>query len=228
MFLGHIAVGLAAKRMAPRTSLGTLAVAVEFADLLWPIFLLLEWEQVRIVPGITAVTPLDFISYPISHSLLADIGWASLFAGLYLIVKGYRKGALVIWICVMSHWVLDAISHRPDMPIYPGGRLFIGLGLWNSLPGTLLVEGAMFASGVAIYLRNTRARDKTGVVAFWSLMITLIVIYLANIFGPPPPNLNALKITALCGWVFVPWFYWIDRHRSAVAGAGVNTLPGMV
>ena len=74
MFIGHIAVGLAAKRVAPRTSLGTLAVAVEFADLLWPIFLLLGWEQVRIVPGMTVVTPLDFVSYPISHSLLADIG----------------------------------------------------------------------------------------------------------------------------------------------------------
>ncbi len=87
MFIGHIAVGLAAKRAAPKTSLGTLAVAVEFTDLLWPIFLLLGWEQVRIVPGVTVVTPLDFVSYPISHSLLADIGWASLFAGLYLILK---------------------------------------------------------------------------------------------------------------------------------------------
>jgi len=141
MFIGHIAVGLAAKRVAPRTSLGTLAVAVEFSDLLWPIFLLLGWEQVRIAPRITVVTPLDFVSYPISHSLLADIGWASLFVGLYLIVKRYPKGAFVIWGCVMSHWILDVISHRPDMPLYPGGRVFIGLGLWNSLPATLLIEG---------------------------------------------------------------------------------------
>jgi hypothetical protein len=202
-------------------------VAVEFADLLWPIFLLLGWEQVRIVPGITVATPLEFVSYPLSHSLLADLGWASLFAGLYLIVKGYRRGALAIWTCVMSHWILDAISHQPDMPLYPGGRVFIGLGLWNSLPGTLLLEGAIFGAGVAIYLRSTCAKDETGVVAFWSLIITLIVFYFANIFGPPPPNLTALKIAALCGWVFVPWFYWIDRHRPAVSSAGVHTVAGL-
>ncbi len=217
MFIGHIAVALAAKKAAPKASLGTLAVAVEFTDLLWPIFLLLGWEQVRIVPGMTVVTPLDFVSYPISHSLLADIGWASLLGGLYLIRKHYLKGALVIWACVMSHWILDAISHRPDMPLYPAGRVFVGLGLWNSLPATLLVEGAMFVAGVAIYLRSTRAKDKTGVIAFRVLIIVLVIFYLANVLGPPPPSLKALKIGALCGWLFVPWFYWIDRHRSAIS-----------
>jgi hypothetical protein len=217
MFIGHIAVGLAAKRVVTRTPLGTLALSVQFADLLWPIFLLLGWEQVRIVPGMTAVTPLDFVSYPISHSLLADIGWASLLAGLYLTLKRSPKGAFVIWACVMSHWLLDAISHRFDMPLFPGGRVFIGLGLWNSLPATLLVEGAMFAVGVAIHLRSSRARDKTGVVAFWVLIVVLAISCLANVLGPPPPSLKALKIAALCGWLFVPWVYWIDRHRPAIA-----------
>jgi hypothetical protein len=223
MFIGHIAVALAAKRAAPRASLGTLAVAVEFTDLLWPIFLLLGWEQVRIVPGMTVVTALDFVSYPISHSLLADIGWASLLAGLYSIRKHYLKGAFVIWACVMSHWILDAISHRPDMPLYPAGRVFVGLGLWNSLPATLLVEGAMFVAGVAIYLRSTRAKDKTGVIAFRVLIIVFVILYLANVLGPPPPSLEALKIGALCGWLFVPWFYWIDRHRPAISIAESDT-----
>jgi hypothetical protein len=223
MFIGHIAVGLAAKRVAPRTSLGTLAVAVQFADLLWPIFLLLGWEQVRIVPHMTVVTPLDFVSYPISHSLLADIGWASLFAGLYLTIKRYPKGAFVIWACVMSHWILDVISHRPDMPLYPGGRVFIGLGLWNSLPATLLIEGAMFVAGVAIYLRSTRAKDKTGVLSFWALIIVFVIFYFGILFGPPPPSLKVLKITAFGGWLFVPWFYWIDRHRAAISIAESGT-----
>jgi hypothetical protein len=217
MFIGHIAVAFAAKQVAPRTSLGTLAVAVDFTDLLWPIFLLLGWEQVRIVPGMTVVTPLDFISYPISHSLLADIGWASLLVGLYLIRKRIRKDALVIWACVMSHWILDAISHRPDLPLYPGGGVFVGLGLWNSLPGTLLVEGAMFAAGVAMYLMSTRAKDRTGVIAFWALITVFVILYLANVLGPPPPSLKALKIGALGAWLFVPWFYWIDRHRPAIS-----------
>jgi len=198
-------------------------VAVQFADLLWPIFLLLGWEQVRIVPRVTAVTPLDFVSYPISHSLLADIGWASLFAGLYLIVKRYPRGAFVIWACVMSHWILDVISHRPDMPLYPRGRTFIGLGLWNSLPATLLIEGAMFVAGVAIYLSSTRAKDKTGVLSFWALIIVFVILYLGTLLGPPPPSLKALKIMALGGWLFVPWFYWIDRHRPTISIAECGT-----
>jgi hypothetical protein len=217
MFIGHIAVGLAAKKAAPRTSLGTLAVAAVFADLLWPVFLLLGWERVLIVPGMTRVTPLDFVFYPISHSLLADIGWASLFAGLYLIFTRYRKGALVVWCCVMSHWVLDVVSHRPDMPLYPGGRTFLGWGLWNSLPATLIVEGAMFAAGVVIYRKTTRAKDRTGVSAFVALIAVFLMLYLGNLFGPPPPSLRALKATALCSWLFVPWFYWIDRHRPVVS-----------
>jgi len=219
MFIGHIAVALAAKGAAPKTSLGTLAVAVEFTDLLWPVFLVLGWEQVRIVPGMTAVTPLDFVSYPISHSLLADIGWASLFAGLYLILKRSPKGAFVIWACVMSHWILDAISHRPDLPLYPGGGALIGLGLWNSLPATLLLEGAMFVAGVAIYLRSTRAKDKTGVIAFRTLIIVFVILYLVNVLGPPPPSLTAVKFGALCAWLFIPWFYWIDRHRPIASRA---------
>jgi len=226
MFIGHIAIALAAKRSAPRTSLGTLAIAAEFTDLLWPIFLLLGWEQVRIAPGITAVTPLDFVSYPISHSLLADLGWASLLAGVYMIRRRYLKGAVVLWACVMSHWVLDAISHQPDLPLYPGGSILVGLGLWDSLLATLLVEGAMFVGGVAIYLRSTRAKDKTGVFAFRTLVLAFIFFYLANVLGPPPPSVKALEIGALCTWLFVPWFYWIDRHRPAVSHVETVTTSG--
>jgi membrane-bound metal-dependent hydrolase YbcI (DUF457 family) len=95
---------------------------------------------VRIEPGNTAFTPLNFISYPISHSLLAAIGWATLFALLYYAVKRYRAGAVLIWIGVVSHWVLDFVVHRPDLPLYPGGPR-LGLGLWNSILATVIVEG---------------------------------------------------------------------------------------
>src|SRR3974377_2065334 len=128
MFIGRYAVAIGAKKIAPKTSLGTLLAAAAFIDLLWPVFLLLGWERVRIAPGITAFTPLDFESYPISHSLLTCLGWALLFGGAYWAIKRYPRGALVVATLVVSHWILDAIAHRPDMPLTPFDAKRVGLG----------------------------------------------------------------------------------------------------
>jgi hypothetical protein len=225
MFIGHFGVALAAKRVAPRTSLGTLVMTAQFADLLWPVFLLLGLERVAIAPGITAVTPLDFISYPLSHSLLADFGWASLFAGIYKMVKCDSRGALCLWFVLMSHWLLDALTHRPDLPLYPGGSISVGLGLWNSRAGTLLVEGAIFALGAVVYGSTTRPRDRAGIYAFWSFIALLVLMYLANLFGPPPPGVKAIALAGLGLWVFVAWAYWLDRHRQVrpQSFGGMNT-----
>ena len=215
MFIGHYAVALALKRFAPRTSLGALIAAASLLDLLWPIFILLGWEQVRIEPGNTAFTPLDFISYPISHSLVAACGWATLFALLYYLVTRYGRGALLIWVGVVSHWVLDWISHRPDMPLYPNGPRF-GLGLWNSVTATVIVEGVMFAIGVWIYLRVTRAKDGIGKWGLLAFMATVCAVYAANIFSPPPPSVRLLGIGALAlSSILILWAWWADRHREA-------------
>lgn len=213
MFIGHVAVALGAKKAAPKTSLGTLLLAAQLPDLLWPLFLMLGWERVQIVPGITAVSPLDFISYPLTHSLLADFGWGLLFGGLYLVFKKDRSGAFVLWACVMSHWLLDFISHRPDLPLYPGSRL-VGLGLWNSVSATLLVEGGLFVIGAMIYSRTTYARDKVGRYSYKTFVALLVLIYLAALIGPPPPSVNAIEWAGVSGWLFLAWAYWIDDHRT--------------
>ena len=215
MFIGHFGVALAAKKIAPRTSLGTLVMAAQFVDLLWPLFLLLGLDRVIIAPGTTAVTPLDFISYPFSHSLLADIGWACLFAGLYKIVKQDARGAVCLWFVVMSHWILDAISHRPDLPLYPGSSTYLGLGLWNSRFWTILIEGAIFLFAAKLYARTTRPRDLIGTWAFRTFIAVLALVYLLNFFGPPPPSVKAVEFSALGMWLFVVWAYWLDRHRVA-------------
>ena len=144
MFIGHIAVGLAAKRLTPKTSLGTLLISVQCLDLVWPVMLLLGLEHVRIDPGNTVVTPLDFYDYPITHSLLGAAAWSLVLAGIYWLARRERRAALVIGAGVLSHWILDAISHRPDLLLIPGGQIKVGLELWNSLPATLLVEGSLF------------------------------------------------------------------------------------
>lgn len=213
MLIGHVAVALGAKKASPRTSLGTLLLAAQWSDLIWPVFLALGWERVRIVPGITDVSPLDFTRYPISHSLLAEFGWALILAGIYLVFRKNGRGALVIWACIMSHWLLDFVVHRPDLPLYLGSEQF-GLGLWNSLAGTLLVEGGLFALGVFIYTRTTRPQDKIGEYSLKTFVGVLVLIYLVSLIGPPPPSTRAVAWAGIFSWIFVAWAYWIDQHRT--------------
>jgi hypothetical protein len=213
VFIGHFGVALAAKKVAPRTSLGTLVMAAQFVDLLWPVFLLLGVERVIIAPGTTAVTPLDFIFYPFSHSLLADLGWACLFAGIYKTVKRDSRGAACLWFVLISHWLLDALSHLPDLPLYPGSSTYVGLGLWNSRAWTIILECAIFAFGARIYAKATHPRDRVGALAFRLFIAALFLFYLLNIFGPPPPSEKAVAWGSLSLWLFVVWAYWLDRHR---------------
>lgn len=117
MFLGHFAVAMGAKQAAPGVSLGSLILAAQFADLLWPIFLLPGWEQARIAPGITRVTALDFVSYPLSHSLVAQIVWRAALGVIYFMMQREGRGAIVLAACVPSHWLLDYVMHRPDMAL---------------------------------------------------------------------------------------------------------------
>jgi membrane-bound metal-dependent hydrolase YbcI (DUF457 family) len=209
MFIGHIAVGLAGKRVAPSVSLATWLSAVQLVDMIWPLLLLAGLEHVRIAPGITPFTPLDFYDYPITHSLVGTAAWAALFAGGWFAARRNPRIALLLAAGVLSHWVLDVMSHRPDVPVLPHGP-YLGLGLWTSIPATLAVELLMFAAGLALYVTgggNGRRR-----VSFWLLMGFLLVAYFGAAFGPPPPDVRTLAITSLAGWLFVPWVWWADRE----------------
>jgi len=215
MFIGHFGVGFGAKAAAPRTSLGTLFLAAQFVDLLWPTLLLLGLEHVAISPGITRVTPLDFTDYPISHSLLAGIFWGVAFGLVYFLVRRFPRGAWVCGLAVVSHWVLDLLVHRPDLPLAPGLQVKVGLGLWNFMPATLILEVGIFALGVGLYLRATKARDRIGSIGLWTLVVFLLVIYVSNLFGPPPPDVKAIAWVGQAQWLLIVWGYWIDRHRTS-------------
>jgi hypothetical protein len=213
MVIGHYAVGMAAKRLAPRTSLGTLFAAAALLDLIWPVLVLAGIEVVAITPGATVVNPLTFISYPWSHSLVMSIAWGILFGTVYLLLRRYLAGAIVVALLVVSHWLLDFVVHVPDLPLVPGNSPRFGLGLWNSLPASLAVELGLFALGLWIYARTTKARDLAGQWGLIGMALFLLLIFAAATFGPPPPNTTVIAASDLSQWLIVGLAAWVDRHR---------------
>ncbi len=215
MFIGHFAVGFASKKFAPRSSLAVLMAAPLFSDLLWPIFLLLGWERVRIDPGNTKFTPMDLEYYPWSHSMLMTAAWGLAFALIYYAISRYGRGAVVVGIGVFSHWILDWITHRPDMPLYPGGGPKFGLGLWNSIAGTMLVELVMFAVGLWLYSSVTRARDRIGRYSYGAFVGLLLVIYVGDRFSAPPETVGEIAWSGIIAMiVLLLWIWWFDHHRE--------------
>lgn len=214
MILGHYGIALAAKRVAPDTSLGWLAFAAQWLDELWPLLLLAGVENVRIEPGLMAASPMDFTHYPISHSLLTAALWGAAIAALYVLVARRRRGALVIAALVLSHWLLDVPMHRPDLPLWPGSDVRVGLGLWNSIAGTVVVELGLFLAGLMVYARRTVATDRIGRWGLVAMVSTLLLIFAGGFAGPPPNDVTAIAIFSLGLWLFVPWSWWVDRHRT--------------
>jgi membrane-bound metal-dependent hydrolase YbcI (DUF457 family) len=213
MFIGHFGIAFGLKRLAPRASMGELVAATVWADILWTVFLLLGWEHARISAGDTKWTPLDLYDYPWSHSLLLLLVWAVVLGALHKTWRNDWPGSVAIALGVASHWVLDWISHRADMPLYPYGPKY-GLGLWNSVTGTLVVELAIFFGGVGLYAWATRARDRSGRWGFWTYVALLLVLFIGDRFSTPPENINGIAWTGLIATVvLVGWAWWFDRHR---------------
>jgi hypothetical protein len=212
MFAGHFAVAYAAKRLAPRSSLGTLFFAAQFVDLLWPFLVLAGVERLSLAPQ-GAIFPLIFDYYPWSHSLLLTLFWSFVVGGVCWRLKRDRRVALVIGALVLSHWFLDLVVHIPDLPLRPGGTALLGFGLWNTPLIALAVELALLAGGVTLYLSATRPERRAGTWGTWFLIAFLALIQVGNTFGPPPPSPLAAAWTAMAMWLLMLLGWWTDGAR---------------
>ena len=225
MFIGHYAVGFAAKKWAPKTSLGILVAASIWLDLAWPFFLLFGLENFRITPGITKLVPFEFYDYPLSHSLVMALAWGVLWAVIYLAAsKQDFRGAVVVGALVVSHWVLDLFVHKSDLPLLPAEVTVgwapahkYGFDLWDHPYLAIPLEVALFVAGIWLYLKSTKALDDIGRVAFWALAVVLAATYAWSFTSTPPNNAQGPHIVAMMGFsqlFFVAWAYWIDDHRK--------------
>ena len=213
MFIGHFGVGFGAKKAAPRVSLGTLFIAAQFLDLLWPTLLLLNIENVVIHPELSGSRMLEFSYYPYTHSLLFALIWSVVFGGIYFLAKKDARSAIVLGICVLSHWLLDLVVHFQDLPLFPGKSPLLGFGLWSSNIGTTVAEAGVFILGLLIYLRQTVSKNTKGKIILWILVGLLILAHVSSMYAPPPPNVKALAWSAQFQWLFVILAYWADANR---------------
>ena len=219
MFVGHLAAGFAAKRIEPKLSLGTLLLAVMLADLIVFPLLIAGIEHFTVQPGIR-VNRMVGQDIVYSHSLLMDGIWAALFATAYFLRRRYPRGAWILFAAVLSHWFLDVVSHRPDMPLAPGLPWVFGLGLWNSIPATLLVEGGAWLLAIILYVRATRAKSSAGIYAFWIGIALLTLAWYGNITTGMDPNPVRAGISGLIFFsLMIAWAYWMNRLRPASGSA---------
>lgn len=210
MFVGHLAVALGAKRSAPNVNLAWFVAGVTALDLVWPIFIIAGIERATVAPGATAFTPIVFDSYPWSHSLVMSFVWGLVLVGVARAAKVQVSPALLVAL-VVSHWVLDFVTHAPDMPLWPGSSSpRVGLTLWNSIPGTIALEGAMWIAGIAIYMKTVRAKGRRPGWPFWSFVTICTLMWITGPFSPPPSQ-ESLGWFALIGWIVIPWSAWADR-----------------
>jgi hypothetical protein len=224
MFVGHYGVSFSAKKIEPSIPLWVLFLAVQFLDVLWAPVILLGIEKVRIVPGFTASNPLDLYYMPYTHSLLAALFWSCVGGVAYrYLARPSRPGvSFVIGLAVFSHWLLDFIVHRPDLPLY-GNSVKVGLGLWNVPVLAFGLESALLFGGMWFFLRE-RPAHSLGTVVFGALMLG-IQAYI--FFGPPPISDRAAATTALVAYaVFALVIGWLQDRRAVATRAPALRVPG--
>lgn len=212
MFIGHFGLALAAKKTAPKISLGTLFISFQFLDLVWPTLLLLNVEHVAIHPEETGNRVLEFSDYPYTHSLLFAVLWSLLFGAVYYLIKRDVKGAVILGLGVVSHWFLDLIVHFHDLPIFPGTSPMVGFGVWKSLVVTSILEALFFGGGIILYLKSVTFITMTGRIVFWFLIAFLISVHIWSIFAPAPKSVSELAWSAEFQWLFVALAFWADRN----------------
>ncbi len=219
MFAGHIGAALAIGRAERRVNIGVFAFAALWLDFVLWTFVLAGWESVTIPPNFASTHQAQFV-FPYSHGLLASIGWSVLAAGVTFAwlrrqTAWRMRAALLVGAAVFSHWLLDALVHVPEMPLAGAESAKVGLGLWQSMPVAMAVEGMIVALGLWLFLPDAglpRAR-------MLGLLALCVVVFLLTIAGmtiaPPPPSVTAMAASSLATIVVVSAVLgWLGRFRN--------------
>ncbi|MEL6876651.1 MAG: metal-dependent hydrolase [Pseudomonadota bacterium] len=219
MFIGHFAPAFAAAAISPRSPrLGTLFVAAQLVD--WGFFALamVGVEKMRVDPDATVMVPFDLYHMPFTHSLLGTAIWAAVFAIIVMVWQRNPFGGMLAALVVLSHWLLDWITHAPDLTI-AGGPEAYGLGLWNYPQFAMPLELLITIGAFWFYVKRTRGPIGPPL----ALLAVLLVFQAINWFGPEPVEAGmALYVQALFAFGIATGFaWWVGHNRWSKRRGGL-------
>jgi len=213
MTSGHFGFAAVVKSSAPKVPLWALMLSTYLLDFVF-IFLAAF--------GIESFAPLDPVHPAYGQVLIhADYSHSLIGAALIALIAGFvarwawgKKAGLVIGGIVFSHWLLDLIVHRPDLPFLPGniGHLpLLGFGLWQLPIVSAVLELALALVGAYLYYRSaTKApaevldtRHIKALVAAGVTGVLLVLLLAADFFNLPlsAAILLMLMLIMLAGWL---------------------------
>ncbi len=210
MIIGHYAVALIAKKWTPKISLGTLFAASQFADILCILFLFLGVEKVAPSAEIKGILPLHFIYYPVSHSLVTSLLWSALLAICFIRIKPSPRSAVIVFLVSASHWFLDVLVHRRDVPLTLTGDIAVGFGLWNSPLAWFMAEGLFFLFAAGFYMRRM---PNAGKRPFKLFLLSAAIVHgvIFSLHSLPQMSMALLGFVALLHLGFIVLGFLADR-----------------
>ncbi|GMN01583.1 hypothetical protein [Erythrobacter sp. MTPC3] len=219
MFIGHFAPAFVAAAVSPKgPKLAVYFIAAQLVDWGFFAFALIGIERMRVDPGATTMVPFDLYHMPYTHSLLGTAIWATAMVLIILILQRNVLGGLLAGFVVMSHWLLDLITHRPDLTLAGGDKTY-GLGLWNYPYAAIPLEIGITLLAFVIYLKRTRGPVGPPLI----LLMVLLAFQVINWFGPEPASAGpALYLQALLAFAIATGFaWWVGENRYFIRRGGL-------
>ena len=223
MFAGHVGVALAIGAAERRVNVGVFVAAALLLDLVLWLLVLVGVEAVALPADFATTHQPEFV-FPYSHGLLASVLWSAIAGAVALVACSDRstprwRVAALVAAAVFSHWLLDALVHRPELPLAGAASPRVGLSLWDHMAAALGIEALIVAAGLGLFLTGGGLSRRKS-VALAALTFVILTLTAAGMtIAPAPPSALAMAASSLITVAVVCGLYCWLGNRPGVGRA---------